>query len=90
MIITTDALEIRVWASLDQPVIERIPRGAVKTILQEAIAGAGMEDVWWYVADGYGWIPKQINGTPTTVDYTPEKLNEMVEGMDDEKRNVSW
>lgn len=84
VIITTDNLELQVLPFVDQPIIEHIPRGAVKTILMESMAS--QRQLWWYVADGYGWIPKEINGVPTTVDYTPEKLNALVEGMDDEMR----
>lgn len=81
VIVDVDSLTIYTWSASDVPLIENAPRGAVKTILVEAHAGSP-DEVWWYVADSYGWIPAQINGIPTVRDYTPNSLNQMIQETD--------
>jgi len=86
VIIDIDALSIHTGSDGSDPVIENAPRGAIKTILVEAV-NVSAKQIWWYIADGYGWIPKEINGVPTVRDYTPDALNQMLQGMDDEMRS---
>ncbi len=81
IIVDVDFLNVYSWSADDEPVIEIAPRGSVKTILVEVV-GASSGDIWWYIADGYGWIPAQINGVPTVRDYTPNSLDQMIQETD--------
>ena len=86
VIVEFDMLGLRTDSSEDAPIIDYLPRGAVKTILVEAL-NMSTETIWWYVADGYGWIPSNIDGVPTVRDYSPSVIDQLLAGMDDEKRN---
>jgi tetratricopeptide (TPR) repeat protein len=81
VIVDVDFLALRTGASEKASIIEKAPRGSLKTILTET-KGSSDNVTWYYVEDGYGWIPSALDGAPTIRDYSPQALNQMIAEMD--------
>jgi tetratricopeptide (TPR) repeat protein len=81
VIVDVDFLILHTGASEDESIIESAPRGTVKTIIADA-QNKTDGTTWWYIGDGYGWVPSTQNGVPTTRDYSPDTLNQMLKETD--------
>ncbi|MEP6985952.1 MAG: tetratricopeptide repeat protein [Chloroflexota bacterium] len=81
IIVDVDFITLHTGPSANEPAIEDAPRGTVKTLIAE-IKNTSDQTTWWYVSDGYGWIPSTQNGVSTTRDYSPDALNQMLAKTD--------
>jgi len=83
VIIDVDFLALHTSTSEKASVIEIAPRGSVKTILIETQSPSDNR-TWYYVADGYGWVPSIVNNAVTTRDYSPQIWKQMIAETDNQ------
>jgi tetratricopeptide (TPR) repeat protein len=72
IIVTADELPLYTEPNSESSIIETVIEDSVRTILNGIRDDQGI--VWWYVKDGYGWLPEMIGDERTLELYSRDIL----------------